>query len=162
MNAGFRNGPHARVTTQGEDATELRFGPEFDAPSASYRALAYHEVAEVLRMREEIVRKEGVPPEKLYPPVDRENQRFHTARKHAHRFDNIKKSEACAAIRRTITTETDARGEPRFHPFEVAQIMNLMPEDAEEARGLIPSLQKKVDLDDDVLNHLLSAIRALV
>lgn len=40
-----------------------------------------------------------------------------------------------------------------MHRFEIAQLGNLCPENAEEAKGLIPSLENK--LDDDEVEDLL-------
>jgi DNA-directed RNA polymerase II subunit RPB4 len=43
-----------------------------------------------------------------------------------------------------------------LEPFEVAQLANLLPEKAEEAKSLIPSIQARQDDDDlqQVLNEL--------
>ena len=40
-----------------------------------------------------------------------------------------------------------------LHKFEVSQLVNLCPENAEEAKALIPSLEHK--LDEDELESLL-------
>lgn len=162
MNVGFRNAPSARVTGQDEDAAALRFGPEFDPASTVFAALDYQSVCDILALREENARNTSIPPEKRHPPVMKDNMVFAAAKRHANRFDMIKKPEQSISIRRMIISEKDESGEPRFHPFEVVQIMNLMPADAEEARALIPSLEKKTDLGDDVLNRLLDSIRTLL
>ena len=40
-----------------------------------------------------------------------------------------------------------------LHKFEIAQLINLCPENAEEAKALIPSLESKID--DEELDNLL-------
>jgi DNA-directed RNA polymerase II subunit RPB4 len=38
----------------------------------------------------------------------------------------------------------------QFHKYEVAALANLCPENSEEAKSLIPSLDNKVDNDEDL------------
>ncbi len=45
-----------------------------------------------------------------------------------------------------------------LHKFEVAQIANLCPENAEEAKSLIPSLENK--MDDDEMEEMLKDLHA--
>jgi len=50
------------------------------------------------------------------------------------------------------------RREPELTQFETAQIANLCPADAEEAKSIIPSLVK---IEDDRLQALLDEIQAM-
>ena len=55
-----------------------------------------------------------------------------------------------------------SRWEPKLHQFEAASLGNLLPESAEEAKALVPSLKDKVPgirdsgIDDQTLDELLS------
>ncbi|KAK2957407.1 putative DNA-directed RNA polymerase II subunit RPB4 [Blattamonas nauphoetae] len=58
---------------------------------------------------------------------------------------------------RAITEELGIKlSDMGFHPFEAAQLVNLVPESPEEARSLIPSLQTR---NDDELYDALGYIR---
>ncbi|KAI6174601.1 RPOL4c domain-containing protein [Aphelenchoides bicaudatus] len=66
------------------------------------------------------------------------------------RFSKFKKREMIRAVRGIFT------GRNQLHKFEVAQLANLCPESAEEAKALIPSLENKVE--DDELEDLLKSL----
>jgi len=64
--------------------------------------------------------------------------------------------ESSKTVRQTLTREVD-RG---LTQFEIAQIANLCPATAEEAKNCIPSLLLK--LDDDQLQAILDEIHSLL
>jgi DNA-directed RNA polymerase II subunit RPB4 len=49
-------------------------------------------------------------------------------------------------------------GTKPFHRFELVQLANLCPENAEEAKSLIPTLENKID--EQELEDLLKELRA--
>uniref|UniRef100_A0A914D2I4 RNA polymerase Rpb4/RPC9 core domain-containing protein n=1 Tax=Acrobeloides nanus TaxID=290746 RepID=A0A914D2I4_9BILA len=63
------------------------------------------------------------------------------------RLSRFKSRETIRAVRGIFA------GKLMLHKFEVAQIANLCPETAEEAKALIPSLENK--MEDDELEELL-------
>jgi DNA-directed RNA polymerase II subunit RPB4 len=73
------------------------------------------------------------------------------AHDYAERFDVFKSAESAMAVRNQLEGVR-----PELHPFEIAQLATLVPETAEEAKAVIPSLAKKFDDDElqDVLNGL--------
>ncbi|KAF1592521.1 UNVERIFIED_CONTAM: DNA-directed RNA polymerase II subunit RPB4, partial [Eudyptes robustus] len=69
---------------------------------------------------------------------------------YARRFSKFKSRETIRAVRVIFT------GRNQLHKFEVAQLANLCPETAEEAKALIPSLENK--MEDDELEDLLKSL----
>lgn len=67
-------------------------------------------------------------------------------------FARFKTEDECAAVRKALQKDSSLR------QFEIAQLANLCPNDAEEAKALIPSLQAR---DDDVLQLQLNELAAL-
>ncbi|VDM81679.1 unnamed protein product, partial [Strongylus vulgaris] len=65
---------------------------------------------------------------------------------YARRLSRFKNRETIKAVRAIFSQKP-------LHKFEVAQIVNLCPESAEEAKALIPSLENK--LEDDDLDEIL-------
>uniref|UniRef100_A0A0N4W5H5 RPOL4c domain-containing protein n=2 Tax=Strongyloidea TaxID=27829 RepID=A0A0N4W5H5_HAEPC len=65
---------------------------------------------------------------------------------YARRLSRFKNRETIKAVRAIFSQKP-------LHKFEVAQIVNLCPETAEEAKALIPSLENK--LEDDDLDEIL-------
>ncbi|CAJ0563163.1 unnamed protein product, partial [Mesorhabditis spiculigera] len=71
--------------------------------------------------------------------------------KYASRFSRYKNRETIRAVRNIF-------GARELHKFEVAQLGNLCPDSAEEAKALIPSLENKVE--DDDLEGVLKELQA--
>ncbi|KDQ12986.1 hypothetical protein BOTBODRAFT_160896 [Botryobasidium botryosum FD-172 SS1] len=67
-------------------------------------------------------------------------------------FAKFNTSDTASAVREAL------KREPALTQFETAQIANLCPVDAEEAKNLIPSLVK---LEDDRLQVLLDEVQAM-
>ncbi|KAF7982569.1 hypothetical protein HWV62_27563 [Athelia sp. TMB] len=67
-------------------------------------------------------------------------------------FTKFNTTDSASAVRETL------RREPALTQFETAQIANLCPADAEEAKSVIPSLVK---IDDDKLQVLLDEIQTM-
>ncbi|KAG6812782.1 hypothetical protein H0H92_000552 [Tricholoma furcatifolium] len=67
-------------------------------------------------------------------------------------FAKFNTTDSASAVRETL------RREPALTQFETAQIANLCPADAEEAKSVIPSLVK---IDDDRLQALLEEIQTM-
>ncbi|KJH45845.1 RNA polymerase Rpb4 [Dictyocaulus viviparus] len=65
---------------------------------------------------------------------------------YSRRLSRFKNRETIKAVRAIFSQKP-------LHKFEVAQIVNLCPETAEEAKALIPSLENK--LEDDDLDEIL-------
>ncbi|KAJ8079531.1 RNA polymerase B [Marasmius tenuissimus] len=67
-------------------------------------------------------------------------------------FAKFNTTDSASAVRETL------RREPALTQFETAQIANLCPADAEEAKSVVPSLVK---IDDDRLQALLDEIQTM-
>jgi DNA-directed RNA polymerase II subunit RPB4 len=67
-------------------------------------------------------------------------------------FAKFNTTDSASAVREIL------RREPELTQFETAQIANLCPADAEEAKSIIPSLVK---IEDDRLQALLDEIQAM-
>eukprot|EP00188_Purpureofilum_apyrenoidigerum_P003205 Plantae.Rhodophyta-Purpureofilum_apyrenoidigerum.ctg32916.p2 GENE.Plantae.Rhodophyta-Purpureofilum_apyrenoidigerum.ctg32916~~Plantae.Rhodophyta-Purpureofilum_apyrenoidigerum.ctg32916.p2 ORF type:complete len:153 (-),score=41.13 Plantae.Rhodophyta-Purpureofilum_apyrenoidigerum.ctg32916:624-1043(-) len=117
-----------------EDAAELRLGPEFDPKQATALMICEaHALLQTKLQRGEV--------------SDDVQSVFRKTLAYTERFDRVRERENIHAIRERLDRQEG------LHPFERAQIVNLLPENAEEAKSIIPSLQKK--MNEDVLNHLL-------
>ncbi|VDM63592.1 unnamed protein product [Angiostrongylus costaricensis] len=114
-----------------EDATEMRFPKEFE--SRNCNALLTSEVLLVLEQR----RKENEAKDE----IDTTSEVFVKTLEYARRFSQFKTRESIKAARAIFSQKP-------LHKFEVAQIINLCPETAEEAKALIPSLENKLEDDD--------------
>lgn len=70
---------------------------------------------------------------------------------YARRMSRFKNRETIRAVRAIFT-------EKHLHKFEIAQIANLCPENAEEAKALVPSLENKIEESEleEVLKDLQS------
>uniref|UniRef100_A0A914HZQ3 RNA polymerase Rpb4/RPC9 core domain-containing protein n=1 Tax=Globodera rostochiensis TaxID=31243 RepID=A0A914HZQ3_GLORO len=68
------------------------------------------------------------------------------------RLSKFKSRETIRSVRGIFS------GKHNLHKFEVAQVANLCPETAEEAKALIPSLENK--MEDEELDELLKELHA--
>lgn len=67
------------------------------------------------------------------------------------RMAKYKNRSAVRAVRQLLSSKP-------FHRFELVQLANLCPENAEEAKSLIPTLENKIE--DEELEELLKELRA--
>lgn len=67
------------------------------------------------------------------------------------RFSRFNNRDTIATVRNILTSKN------KLHKFEIAQIANLAPETAEEAKGLIPSLEGR--FTDEELGAMLDDIQ---
>lgn len=146
---GFEGGVNTRLlkppSARNEDATKLNFGPEFSTVKAQPLLLA--EAAYLLQVKLDQSNSTGYSTAEHNPIL---------AKSHAYakRFDRLKTEDNTKAARRLLGDL-----EVNLHPFETAQLASLMPETAEEAKTIIPSLKDKID--DDVLNDALENLDSL-
>ena len=138
--------PQRSPSARDEDASKLNLGPEF-VPSKA-QPLLISEVAYLLQMKIETASSNISMAERN--PVLAKSSAY------AKRFDRLKTEDNTKAAR-TLLGELNT--EKQLHPFETAQLASLMPETAEEAKVIIPSLKDKID--DDVLNDALQNLDAL-
>ncbi|KAF8513415.1 HRDC-like protein [Hysterangium stoloniferum] len=124
-----------RKDTEDEDAALLKLGPEFNNAGC----LLISEVKYLLEHRDE----SKAPPD---TPV------YNKTLEYVKTFTRFQTSESAGAVRDIL------RREPALTQFETAQIANLCPVSAEEAKSCIPSLVK---LDDDRLQALLDEIQTM-
>jgi len=66
------------------------------------------------------------------------------------RFSHFKNKETIIAVRNMLVQKS-------IHKYEVATLANLCPDNSEEAKSLIPSLELKIENDD--LQKVLDDIR---
>ena len=123
-----------------EDAATLNLGPDFQ----DGRCLLNSEVAIILQHKLEQMRADGKRP----PSND-----FLKAHEYVNRVKQFKDKDTIAQIRQELENYTP-------YEFEVAQLGNLCPEDAEEAKALVPSLALagRDDVDDAQLTEFLQQL----
>ncbi|KAK7008252.1 HRDC-like protein [Favolaschia claudopus] len=125
----FRN----RHQTEEEDASALKLGPEFNNAGC----LLISEVKYLLENRDK-----DAPDTKVY----------NKTLEYVKTFTKFNTTDSASAVRDTL------RREPALTQFETAQIANLCPATADEAKSVIPSLVK---IDDDRLEALLRDIQTM-
>ncbi|XP_014675675.1 PREDICTED: DNA-directed RNA polymerase II subunit RPB4-like [Priapulus caudatus] len=121
-----------------EDASSLQFPKEFE----NAETLLISEVFMLLEHRKS--NNENAEDEQELSDV------FMKTFNYTERFSKFKNRETIAAVRKSLQ-------EKKLHKFELASIANLCPENAEEAKALIPSLEGR--FEDDELQQILDDIQ---
>ncbi|KAJ1373043.1 hypothetical protein KIN20_035371 [Parelaphostrongylus tenuis] len=124
-----------------EDATEMRFPKEFESQNCD--ALLTSEVFLLLEHRRQ--------QNEAKDEIEDMSEVFIKTLNYARRLSRFKNRETIKAVRAIFSQKP-------LHKFEVAQIVNLCPENAEEAKALIPSLENK--LEDDDLEEILRDLQS--
>ncbi|KAH3826580.1 DNA-directed RNA polymerase II subunit RPB4-like isoform X2 [Dreissena polymorpha] len=123
--------------TQEEDASELQFPKEFE----NAETLMVSEVQMLLEHRKN--QNESAEEEQELSEV------FMKTLQYTQRFSKFKNRETIGAVRNLLMSK-------KLHKFELASLANLCPEEAEEAKSLIPSLEGR--FEDDALQQILEDI----
>ncbi|GMM52766.1 DNA-directed RNA polymerase II subunit [Starmerella bacillaris] len=147
---------HGKVHEE-EDATKLEFGPEFSFPSnepeaagGDLYALSLSETRYLLNTcmasrHEETATGQNEEDEEDFA---NSNEVLRKTREYLSVFARFKDEQTIDAVEHLLKSPENSG----LHPFEIAQLANLMCDDAEEAKTLIPSLAfKKSDEDLQVL-----------
>jgi DNA-directed RNA polymerase II subunit RPB4 len=129
MSQRFRRGQ----ANEDEDAAALKLGSEFNNAGC----LLISEVKYLLENRDK-----DAP----------DNVVYNKTLDYVRNFAKFNTTDSASAVRETL------RREPALTQFETAQIANLCPAEAEEAKSVIPSLVK---IDDDTLQSLLDEIQTM-
>ncbi|KAF7370277.1 hypothetical protein MSAN_00659000 [Mycena sanguinolenta] len=129
MATKFRHRPQ----NEEEDAAALKLGVEFNNAGC----LLISEVKYLLENRDK-----DAPDTKVY----------NKTLEYVKTFTKFNTTDSASAVRDTL------RREPALTQFETAQIANLCPATADEAKSVIPSLVK---IDDDRLEALLRDIQTM-
>ncbi|KAJ3504132.1 hypothetical protein NLJ89_g8099 [Agrocybe chaxingu] len=124
---------HHRPLNEEEDASALKLGAEFNNAGC----LLISEVKYLLENRDKDAPDTAV---------------YNKTLEYVKTFAKFNTTDSASAVRETL------RREPNLTQFETAQIANLCPADAEEAKSIIPSLVK---IDDDRLQALLDEIQTM-
>ncbi|GAA5872019.1 hypothetical protein JCM21900_000176 [Sporobolomyces salmonicolor] len=122
----------SRITARApedEDASQLKFGPEFGQYAVQERSLTISEVRIILDNME-------------HKP---DNAIFQKTQDYVDTFARFHAGEVVEAVRESLPSD-------KFKFYEIAQLINLCPADAEEAKALVPS----VTMDDDTLQQHLN------
>lgn len=131
----------SRLVVEEEDAAILKFPKEFD----NAETLTISEVLKILENRKEQSDKSDSG-QKL-------NEVFLKTLEHCKTFNRLgDNKEKIFAVRRILQTK-------KLHKFELAQLANLCPDSAEEARTFIPSLEN--NFQDEELTEILNAMCSL-
>ena len=130
---------------QDEDAAELNLGEEFQPGKA--QPLFLSEAGHLLGVKLQKQQAGAYAPE--INPVLKKSVEY------AQRFDSIMGTEQAVDVRAQLE-----QVKPELHPFEIAQLASLVPQDAEEAKAIIPSLSKH--FENDVLNDVLKNMNTFV
>jgi len=126
---------HRRVVQEEEDEATLKLGPEFNNAGC----LLISEVRILLKERE----GKKMP---IDTPV------FNKTVEYVNLFSKFATEDAIGIVRSTL------RRQSNLTQFETAQLGNLCPSTAEEAKSIIPSLAK---YEDDILQPLLDELQSL-
>lgn len=121
-----------------EDASELQFPKEFE----NAESLLISEVLMLLEHRKQ--QNESAEEEQELSEV------FMKTLNYCQRFSRFKNRETISAVRNLLTQK-------KLHKFELAQLANLCPDNPEEAKALIPSLEGR--FEDDDLRQILEDIQ---
>ncbi|GAA5933551.1 uncharacterized protein JCM15063_001345 [Sporobolomyces koalae] len=121
----------SRVKPEDEDASQLKFGPEFEQSAVQKNTLTISEVKVIL----DTIEQDKQP----------DNSVFKKTLEYVDTFARFPTPEVSDAVRSSLPEE-------QLKFYEIAQLINLCPADAEEAKALIPSLK----LDDDILQGYLT------
>ena len=130
------------VTAAEENAGELQFPKEFEAPDT--KTLLISEVHILLEHRRQ--QNENAEEEQEFSEV------FMKTLNYTQRFAKFKNMENIASVRQLLTNK-------KIHKFEMAQLANLCPETPEEAIRLIPSLEAEGRFTDEELTTILDDIQ---
>lgn len=130
------------VTAAEENAAELQFPKEFEAPDT--KTLLISEVHILLEHRKQ--QNENAEEEQEFSEV------FMKTLNYTQRFAKFKNMENIAGVRQLLTNK-------KIHKFEMAQLANLCPETPEEAKSLIPSLEAEGRFTDEELATILDDIQ---
>lgn len=129
------------VVEEEEDAAILKFPKEFE----SAETLTISEVLKILENRKEQSDKSD--------SNIKLNEVFVKTLEHCKTFNRFgDNKEKIHAVRRILQTK-------KLHKFELAQLANLCPDSAEEARTFIPSLEN--NFQDEELTEILNAMCSL-
>ncbi|XP_055343364.1 DNA-directed RNA polymerase II subunit RPB4-like [Paramacrobiotus metropolitanus] len=120
-----------------EDASELRFPKEFETA----KTLLNSEVYMLLEARK--AQNEAADDEAELPPI------FLKTHVYTHRFSVFKNRDTIVAVRHMLSTKD-------LHQYELASLANILPESADEAKALIPSLDR---FNNDELQELLDDMK---
>ncbi|KAJ3084595.1 RNA polymerase B, partial [Physocladia obscura] len=132
-----------RIALDEEDATQLKFGREFQGA----QALLISEVKVLLDANED-KRRLGEEPTVASTDIKRKTVEY------CARFSRFSDKPTIKEIRQLFPPDL-------FHQFEAAQLANLGCESVDEAKILIPSLAKRDNLDDAQLQDLLDQMSNL-
>ncbi|VDI63703.1 DNA-directed RNA polymerase II subunit RPB4-like [Mytilus californianus] len=121
-----------------EDASELLFPKEFE----NAETLLISEVQMLLDHRKQ--QNESAEEEQELSEV------FMKTLNYTSRFSKFKNRETITAVRSLLMQK-------KLHKFELAALANLCPDNAEEAKSLIPSLEGR--FEDEELQHILEDIQ---
>lgn len=128
----------AASAAEEEDAALLKFPKEFEQAET----LTISEVLKILETREENSKKTD--------SSQKPNEVYVRTLEHCRQFNRLGDNrEKLQAVRRMLMTK-------KLHKFELAQLANLCPETAEEARVFIPSLEN--NFQDEELQETLNAM----
>jgi len=123
---------------QEEDTGELTFPKEFD----NAETLLISEVFMLLDHRK--TQNDEAEEEQELSEV------FMKTLEYTRRFSKFKNRDMIASVRQLLQ-------QSKFHKFELAALANLVPENAEEGKSLIPSLEGR--FEDEDLQQILSDLQ---
>lgn len=130
--------PRLAAAADEEDSAVLKFPKEFEHAET----LTISEVLKILENREEQSKKND--------SGQKPNEVFVRTLEHCRLFNRLGDNrERIQAVRRMLQTK-------KLHKFELAQLANLGPDSAEEARIFIPSLEN--NFQDEELQEILNAM----
>mmetsp|Transcript_2324 Transcript_2324/g.4703 ORF Transcript_2324/g.4703 Transcript_2324/m.4703 type:complete len:140 (-) Transcript_2324:159-578(-) len=122
-----------------EDASELKLGHEFQEA----RCLMISEVAVVLDAYVNRRKEEA--------PDEQPNAVFEKCMEYCKRFNRFENPDAVHSVRELLSNQD-------LYEFEVGVIGNLVPENAQEAKALVPTLEDQRELEDEDIDQMLGTL----
>ncbi|CAG8541252.1 5753_t:CDS:2 [Paraglomus occultum] len=119
-----------------EDATKLKFGEDFE------------DVVEVLFISEAYLIMDKTKSQQNNTNTDVYRKTWEYVRK----FGKFNNEDAVKDLRTTLVKHN-------LHKYELAQLVNLCPEELDEAKSLVPSLARR--FEDDEIRQMLEEIATL-
>mmetsp|Transcript_35076 Transcript_35076/g.99462 ORF Transcript_35076/g.99462 Transcript_35076/m.99462 type:complete len:150 (-) Transcript_35076:303-752(-) len=124
-----------------EVGVEMKLGEVF----SNAQVIVNTEVSDVLAEYENAMKQQEGP---SYTP----NPVFQATKEYVDRFKSLKKRETVAAIQKTLLENY------QLTEFEKGLLINLAPEEVEEAKILVPSLEDESRFTDDDIERMLSEL----
>uniref|UniRef100_A0A061S1Y2 DNA-directed RNA polymerase II subunit D n=1 Tax=Tetraselmis sp. GSL018 TaxID=582737 RepID=A0A061S1Y2_9CHLO len=135
-------------STSREDEESLEVGVEMKLGEvfASAQVIVNTDVSDLLAEYENTMKAEEG---QAYMP----NKCFQATREYVDRFKSLKKRATVATIQKMLLDDY------KLSEFEKGLLINLAPEEVEEAKALVPSLEDETRFTDEIIERMLEDMK---